>query len=95
VIAAARQAREAHAERKAKKPGRPRGRGQRPNITLDNGDVLVPKVRAAEELGVSTRTLTRMKPQTVTFGGVSYVSLGKLRQQIADGLSSPKKGARR
>jgi hypothetical protein len=95
VTAKARQTREAHAERKAGKAGRPRGPNQRPNIPLANGDTLVPKTKAADELGVSPRTLTRMKPSTVMFGGISYVAMGKLRAQIAEGLSSKKRRGRR
>jgi hypothetical protein len=41
---------------------------------------------AAEELGVVMRTITRMRPKTVMFGGVAYVNREKLHQQIASGL---------
>jgi hypothetical protein len=67
-------------EKSPRKAGRPHGRVPRPHIPIE-GDTLVPKAQAAEELGVATRTVTRMRPETVYFGGV-----GKLRQQIADGL---------
>jgi hypothetical protein len=77
-----------------RKAGRPPGRVPRPHIPID-GDTLVPKVEAAKELGVAVRTITRMKPATTLFGGVAYIAMGKLRQQIADGLSSPKKRGRR
>jgi hypothetical protein len=68
------------------KAGRPRGRVPRPLIQLPNGQTLIPKAQAAAELGVVTRTLTRMRPETVMFGGVAYVNREKLRQQIAAGL---------
>jgi hypothetical protein len=73
-----------------RKAGRPPGRVPRPHIPID-GDTLVPKVEAAKELGVVPRTITRMRPETVYFGNVAYVAIGKLRAQIAAGLSSPKK----
>jgi hypothetical protein len=76
------------------KAGRPRGRVPRPPIQID-GDVLIPKTEAAQQLGVAVRTLTRMRPPTVMFGGIAYVAREKLRQMIADGLSSPKRGRRR
>jgi hypothetical protein len=72
------------------KAGRPRGRRPRPRIEIP-GDVLAPKSEAAEEIGVSQRTLTRMRPQSTLIGGVSYVALGALRAQIAAGLSTSKK----
>jgi hypothetical protein len=75
-------------------PGRPPGRKPRPHIQIE-GDTLVPKNDAAAELGVSVRTISRMRPPTTVFGGVAYVAMGKLRAQIADGLSSPKKRGRR
>jgi hypothetical protein len=37
-------------------------------------------------LGVVQRTITRLKPETVMFAGVAYVSREKLHQQIAAGL---------
>ena len=76
------------------KAGRPHGRAPRPHIQID-GDVLVPKGEAAQELGIAVRTLTRMKPPSVLVGGISYVAMGKLRQQIAEGLSSKKRRTRR
>jgi hypothetical protein len=39
------------------------------------------------------RTLTRMRPETVYFGGVAYVNREKLHEQIASGLK--KRRARR
>ena len=74
--------------------GRPPGRVPRPHIPID-GDTLVPKAEAARDLGISTRTLSRMRPASTLIGGISYVSMAKLRQQIAAGLSSPKKRGRR
>jgi hypothetical protein len=65
-----------------------------PSIQIE-GDTLVPKPAAARELGVATRTLTRMKPPSVLIGGFSYVAIGKLRAQIAAGLSPSKKRSRR
>jgi hypothetical protein len=56
---------------------------------------LVPKTEAAAEIGIAVRTLTRMKVPSTLVGGVSYVAIGKMRQIIADGLSSPKRGRRR
>jgi hypothetical protein len=76
--------------RRKRKAGRPRGRAPRPHIPIE-GDTLVPKTQAAQELGVATRTVTRMRPETVYFGGVAYIAIGKLRAQIADGLAAPKK----
>jgi hypothetical protein len=76
------------------KAGRPPGPRPRPRIEIP-GDVLVPKSEAADELGMSRRTLTRMRPPSVLVAGVSYIAMGKLRAQIADGLSSPKKRGRR
>jgi hypothetical protein len=76
------------------KAGRPRGRAPRPHIQIP-GDTLVPKNEAAQELGIAVRTLTRMKVPSTLVGGVSYVAIGKMRQIIADGLSSPKRGRRR
>jgi hypothetical protein len=72
-------------EKSPRKAGRPHGRVPRPHIPIE-GDTLVPKAQAAEELGVATRTVTRMRPETVYIGGVAYIAIGKLRQQIADGL---------
>jgi hypothetical protein len=77
-----------------RKAGRPQGRVPRPHIQID-GDVLVPKGEAARELGIATRTLTRMRPPSVLVGGISYVAMGKLRAQIAEGLSSKKRRGRR
>jgi hypothetical protein len=74
-----------------RKAGRPHGRVPRPRITLDNGDILIPKDEAASEIGISRRTLTRMRVSSTIVGGVSYVSQRGLRAHIADGLSSPKK----
>jgi hypothetical protein len=73
-----------------RKAGRPRGRVPRPHIPID-GDTLVPKVEAARELGVATRTLTRVRPVSTLIGGVSYISMAKLRQQLACKLAAPKK----
>jgi hypothetical protein len=75
-----------------RKAGRPHGRAPRPHIQID-GDVLVPKTEA-QELGVAVRTLTRMKPATTLFGGLADVAMGKLHQQIADGLSPKTRGRR-
>jgi hypothetical protein len=72
------------------KAGRPHGRAPRPHIEIP-GDILAPKSEAAEELGISQRTLTRMRPQSTLVGGVSYVAMGALRKQIADGLTAPKR----
>jgi hypothetical protein len=77
------------------KAGRPPRRRPRPRITLPNGDVLIPKTEAAEEIGISRRTLTRMRAPSTLVAGVSYVSQRGLRQMIADGLSSPKKRSAR
>jgi hypothetical protein len=77
--------------RRESKAGRPRGRVTRPRITLDNGDVLIPKDEAAGEIGISRRTLTRMRVPTTVVGGVAYISQRGLRQQIEDSLSTPKK----
>jgi hypothetical protein len=81
-------------ETKSSGYGRPHGPKPRPHISID-GDTLIPKSEAAQELGVAVRTLTRMRPPTVMFGGIAYVAREKLRQMIADGLSSPKRGRRR
>jgi hypothetical protein len=81
------------AKAKCKKGG-PHGRRPRPHIEIP-GDVLVPKGEAAKELGIATRTLTRMRPPFVLVGGICYVAMGKLREQIADSLSSAKRRARR
>jgi hypothetical protein len=77
-------------EKSPRKAGRPHGRAPRPPIQIE-GDTLVPKVEAAEELGIAVRTLTRMRPASTLIGGVSYVSMAKLRQQLADKLAAPKK----
>jgi hypothetical protein len=77
-------------EKSPRKAGRPHGRVPRPHIEIP-GDTLVPKTEAAQQLGVATRTITRMRPATTMFGGVAYVAIGKLRQQIAAGLSSKSK----
>jgi hypothetical protein len=74
--------------------GRPHGQKPRPHIRID-GDTLIPKSETAQELGVAVRTLTRMRTPTVMFGGIADVAREKLRQMIADGLSSPKRGRRR
>ena len=73
------------------KAGRPRGRMPRPHITLNDGDTLIPKDEAAREIGISRRTLTRMRVPSTLVAGVAYISQRGLRQQIADGLSVPKK----
>jgi hypothetical protein len=70
--------------------GRPRGRTPRPHIEIP-GDTLVLRTEAARELGVAAVTLRKMKPPTVLIGGFAYVAMCKLRQQIAEGLSVPKK----
>jgi hypothetical protein len=80
------------AKKAPRKAGRPSGRAPRPHIPIE-GDTLVPKADAAKELGVCARTVTRMRPPTVRFGGVAYVAIGQLRQQIAAGLK--KRRARR
>jgi hypothetical protein len=72
--------------RHERKAGRPRGRAPRPPIQLPDGTTLIAKTQAAAELGVNTRTITRMRTETVLFGGVAYVHKEKLAQQIADGL---------
>jgi hypothetical protein len=69
--------------------GRPPGRQPRPHIPIP-GDTLVPKHEAAAGLGISARTLTRMRVPSAKFAGVSYVAIGKMREIIAAGLSSPK-----
>jgi hypothetical protein len=74
-----------------RKAGRPPGRAPRPNIPLPDGTTLIPKSQAAAELGVVPRTLTRMRPETVMFGGIAYLNREKLAQQIADSASVPKK----
>jgi hypothetical protein len=72
------------------KPRQPRLRIEVP------GDILVLRTEAARELGVAACTLRNMRPPTVMLGGFAYVAIGKLRQQIASGLTAPKKrGARR
>jgi hypothetical protein len=85
---------QAKAQRQRRKQHKRRRREAVPQIQIE-GDVLVPRPAAARELGVATRTLSRMKPQSVLIGGFSYVALGKLRAQIAAGLSSSKRRARR
>jgi hypothetical protein len=80
------------AKKVQRKAGRPPGRVPRPPIQLPNGQTLIPKVQAAAELGVVTRTITRMHPETVMFGGVAYVNREKLRQQIAAGLKQRRRG---
>jgi hypothetical protein len=78
------------------KAGRPRGSVPRPHIEIP-GDVLIPKSEAAAELGVAPRTITRMQVPSTLIGGVCYVPRGRIREMLADSLSSPKKrrGARR
>jgi hypothetical protein len=73
-------------EKSPRKAGCPHGRRPRPPIQLPDGTTLTAKTQAAEELGVNVRTITRMRPETVLFGGVAYVNREKLSQQIADGL---------
>jgi len=72
-----------------RKAGRPPGRVPRPHIPID-GDTLVPKAEAAKDMGVAMRTVTRMRPPTVYVGGVAYIAIGQLRQQIAEGLKKRK-----
>jgi hypothetical protein len=81
------------AKAQPRKAGRPPGRAPRPPIKLRNGQTLIPKSQAAAELGVVMRTLTRMRPETVMFGGVAYVNREKLAEQIAARLK--KRRARR
>jgi hypothetical protein len=81
----------ASAKKVPRKAGRPPGRAPRPRINLDNGDVLIPKDEAAQEIGISRRTLTRMRVPSTVVGGVAYISQRGLRQQITDGISAPKK----
>jgi hypothetical protein len=76
-----------------RKAGRPPGRVPRPSISLPDGSTLTPKAQEAKDLGVSMRTLTRMRPETVYFGGVAYVNREKLHEQIASGIK--KRRARR
>jgi hypothetical protein len=73
------------AKAQPRKAGRPPGRVPRPHIPID-GDTLVPKAEAAKGLGVAMRAVTRMRPPTTYVGGVAYVAIGQLRQQIAAGL---------
>jgi hypothetical protein len=73
------------AKKVLRKAGRPRGRVPRPHIPIE-GDTLVPKAEVAKDIGVHTRTVTRMHPPTVYVGGVAYVAIGQLRRQIAAGL---------
>jgi hypothetical protein len=78
------------------KAGRPPGRTARPPIVLDSGDRLITKDQASAELGISRRTLTRMRVPTAVVGGVAYISERGLRKQIADSITvAPKRRARR
>jgi hypothetical protein len=79
------------AKKAPRKAGGPPGRVPRPRITLDNGDILVPKDEAAQEIGISRRTLTRMRVPSTIVGGIAYISQRGLRQQIADSVATPKK----
>jgi hypothetical protein len=53
---------------------RPRMRREdRPSITLPNGRRLEPRVKFADEVGLSERTVTRMNLPTTYIGCVAYV----------------------
>jgi hypothetical protein len=80
-------------EKAQRKAGKRFHRKALPSIQID-GDVLVPKPVAAKELGIATRTLSRMRPQSVLIGGFSYVAINKLRAQITGKLSAPTKQRR-
>ncbi len=85
---------QAKAQRQRRKQHKRRRREAVPQIQIE-GDVLVPKPVVAKELGVATRTLTRMKPKSALVGGFSYVAIGALRRQLAEKLSTPKQRRRR
>jgi hypothetical protein len=84
----------AKSQKVSRKAGRPHGRRPRPRITLPNGDVLIPKTEAAEKIGISRRTLTRMRTPSTLVAGVAYVSHHGLLKAVAAGLSSLKRRAR-
>jgi hypothetical protein len=70
-------------------PGRPAGETERPDISLPNGNVLKPRKRLAAQLGMSERTLTRLRVETTLIAGVAYCSEKSALQIIAAGLRRP------
>jgi hypothetical protein len=67
----------------------PRGRMRRedrPSITLPDGRVLDPRVKFADDVGLSEKTVTRMNVLTVYVGGVAYVDRDASLKQIGAGV---------
>ena len=67
----------------------PRGRMRRedrPSITLPDGRVLDPRVKFADDVGLSEKTVTRMNVPTTYIGGVAYVDRGASLKQIGAGV---------
>lgn len=75
--------------------GRPPGKADRPDIPLQNGDTLKPRVRLAAEKGVSERTIARMGIETTYIANVAYCSERSFLRVIASGLRAPKRRGRR
>ena len=70
---------------------------QRPDIVLPDGRVLKPRLKIADELGISERTVRRMNANTTFVGNVAYVDESSVLQLIADTIerrNKPRRGRR-
>ncbi len=88
-------------EQSRRRRGRRYAKSKRPRIKLPNGDELCPVFDLAAELGVSERTVIRMKAKGLRIGrhgGVAYASRNQAIQIIAAGVlgeTPPRKRRRR
>jgi hypothetical protein len=85
----------AEAARSRRKPIRkpPRPNNEKSRIPFANGNEAVP-FRELAEVGDSERTPRRLKVPSMLIGAVPCAALGRARQMLADGLSTPKRRGR-
>lgn len=57
---------------------------ERVSIQLPDGDVLDPRKKFADDLGVSEKTVARMNPPTTYIGNVAHVKRNATLQIISD-----------
>ena len=67
----------------------------RPSIILSNGRRLEPRVKVAEELGMSERSVRRMNPPTTYLANVAYIDRDETLKLIGAGLKRRDKNPRR
>ena len=66
-------------------PPRPRKkrREDRPSITLPNGKVLDPRIKFADSVGLSEKSVVRLNVPTTYIGAVAYVDRDEGLRQLA------------